>query len=97
MQDFGLSLNIQGGSRLVQDENRSITQNSSCDSHTLPLSTRKILPLFAHQSIILVRQAHDCLMHLRLFRSINNLFSAGTRTPKLNVFTDCALEEHRVL
>src|SRR5207302_6937794 len=53
---LGLSLDIQGCCRLVQNQERCITQDSACDGQSLPLPTGKVLPLLTYEGIIAIRQ-----------------------------------------
>src|SRR6266487_3081594 len=81
----------------IKESSARITSDGASDGQALPLSAGEVLSLFTHQSVIPIRQAYDRLVHLRFLGCVNNICLAGSWTANLDIFTDGALKEHRVL
>lgn len=62
--DFMFILNVRVGSRLVENDDRSIFQNCSCNRNPLLLAAREFYTLVANPRLIAFRQAHNEIVNL---------------------------------
>src|SRR5205823_605688 len=97
MHNLGFCFDIKTGGRLIQNKNRTITQNCTCNCQPLSLSAGEILSLFTYQGVVSIWQVYDCLMHLCFFRCVDNLVVISSWFAYRNIFTDGPLKKHRVL
>src|SRR6266566_2579141 len=97
MHNLRFHLDIQVCRWFVEDENGGIAQDGASNSQALALASREIVTLFAYDSFIATGQAYDVLVNIGFIRGIDDLFQRGPRATDLDIFTDSAFEEHRLL
>ena len=94
--NLALTLCIQGGSRLIQNEDRCVLHKSAGNGHALPLAAgkpRAPLPQFRVQGLIAVQED----THPRRLRSALDLLRRGIRLAQGNVITNAARKEQSLL
>jgi hypothetical protein len=73
----GLGFGIEAGSRLVQDQDRSIFQESACQGETLSLPTTEPGTALADDGFVAFRQGSDEFVQVRGFGSFYKLLVGG--------------------
>ena len=97
VHDLCFSFDIQIGSWLVKEQDRCVTQDSASNSQTLLLTCGEVVALFTHDSIIAMGQTHNHIVNVGFFGSFDDFFNSSLWTSNLDIFTDGALKEDRIL
>ena len=95
--DQHLGFRIEGGGRLVQDQDRRVTENCPRNRNPLPLPTRKPLAALPDQGLILVVEAYDELVGVRGARGRLDFLASSVGLAVCNVRGDGVVEENRFL
>ena len=72
VQHLGLRFNVQGGGRLIKNQDGRITQDGAGDGHALALSARQILALLAYLTIVSAEVFDDGFVDVGLFRRLDH-------------------------
>src|SRR5437879_3042804 len=92
-----LGSRIQAGGRLIQNQDRRVPQNRTRDGDPLLLPPGEGRASLRHYSLVAVGESLNELVGVGRDRRGGDLFVAGTRTPKRDVFADGAPEQQLVL
>ena len=94
---LALSLDVEVGGGLVEDEDGSVMEDRSGDRQALALAAGEVLALLAHVGVVPLGQAGDGVVDVRLAGGLGDLVIAGLGPAQGDVLANAALEEHRVL
>ena len=100
--DGRLDFAIQRAGGLVQQQNRRVLEHDACNSDALALAAGKLHAALTHLRVIAgtalaVAQFKDEVVRLGPARSFDHLLFTGFGTAVEDVFTDCAMQQGRVL
>ena len=95
--DFLLRYAVEGGGRLIQDENGRILQKDPGDGNTLFLPAGEHHAALTDKAFISIRHVHDILMDFRANRGFHNFPVACTRPAVTDVIHNRAGEQENVL
>ena len=88
-----LGLTVQGRRRLVEHQNRRVSENGTGDGHALALAARKLNAALAHHGVKATGQAVDKLSRVGQARSLANLFVGGVRAAVGDILANGAVEQ----
>ena len=97
VQEEPLRDRVEGARRLVEDENRSVSDECPRDRDSLALTARERSAPLAEQRLVAVGQAAHELVHQCGIRGPEDLLIARVAPPVGDVVEDRALEEERLL
>ena len=95
--DFCLGPGIETGDRLIQNDDRGISDNRSRQVDTLLLPAGEILATFVHQRIVAFRHFHNEIVRFGLLRRCDDFFFRRAHLAKGDVFMNRLPEELRLL
>src|SRR6266545_2864704 len=95
--NVGFRLGVQRGSRLVQNQNRRVTDYGAGDVQALLLATGKILAAFGNDGIVPLRHLHNEIVRLGQPGGLNDFVPGCSDLPEGNVFADAFVEQSRLL
>src|ERR687890_808313 len=97
IEDDGLRPRVDGRRRFVQDADRGVLKEGPRDADALALAAGELGPALAESGLVLVRQAHDEVVGVGIFRRLDDLLRARTKPSVLDVFGYGAREQQRFL
>ena len=92
-----LGLAVEGRRRLVEHQNRRVSENGTGDGHALALAARKLNAALAHHGVKATGQAVDKLSRVGQARSLANLLVGSVGAAVGDIFADRAVEQQRLL
>ena len=95
--DLDLRLRIEGGGRLVQDQDRGILEKGASDGDPLALAAGELRSLLADEGVVALRQAHDEVMGVGGLRRGDDLLFGPSDVAVGDVVADRIVEEDRLL
>ena len=97
LYDSGFGFHIDGAGRFIQNEDRSVLQESPRHRDALALAAGKAHATFSHQGFISLRQANDKIVGIGRLGGCYNFCFAGARSGVSNVLSDAGGEQHGLL
>ena len=88
---------VDGGGRVVEDQDARVDHERSCDREPLPLAARERDPALADHGVVAVRQLLDELVCLRGLRRPLDLLVRGVEDAERDVLADGGREEEGIL
>src|SRR5262245_50280376 len=88
---------VERSSRLVEQDDRRIFYERTCNGDPLPLPPRQLQAVFADRGIVSARACQDEIVGIGRPRSSDDLVLAGTGSAESNVFPDRTAEQKHLL
>ena len=95
--DDRLVFRVDRRQRLIQDQDRRVSQQRAGDGHPLALPARQFNPLFTDDGLVTGRQTGDEVMDIGRPRGGDQLFLAGLGRAHAQVFLNRAMEKVGIL
>ncbi len=95
--NLDLRLRVEGGGRLVEDQDRGVLEDGAGDRDPLAFAAGELRPLLADQRVVAHRQAHDEIVGVRGLRGGGDLLLRLHDVAVGDVVPDRVVEEDRLL
>ena len=97
MTQPGVGGEVQGGGRVIQNQNGGLTDQSPGNGETLPLAAGKIATALFHRRVQLIRLVLDKIRSLGVGQGLPDVIVGSGRGSEMHVVPDGASEQESLL
>ena len=90
-------LGVERRSRLVEDQDRRVLQNGTCNTDTLALSARQLTAAVTDISIVSIFACHDKIMRIGDTGRLLDLFECSPFHSERDIIEKCVVKKNRLL